>query len=81
MQHHLLKQFQFRATLLAIDSSLITSRLMQSLLQSCIEKDGRLRSSFMTSISLCKVGVKVMLIVNALPMLLLVSTLHNDVSG
>lgn len=29
----------------SIDSSLINSRLMQSLLQNCIEKDGRLRSS------------------------------------
>ena len=37
--------------------------------------------SFMISISLCKVGVKAMLIVSVLPMLLLVSTLHNDVSG
>ena len=37
----------------SIDSSLITSRLMQSLLQSCIEKDGRLRSSSSGSSSTC----------------------------
>lgn len=35
----------------------------------------------MISISLCKVGVKAILIFNKLSILLLVSTLHNDING
>ena len=41
---------------------------------------GRSRRSFMTSISLCKVDIKATLIFNKLSMLLLVSTLHNNIN-
>jgi len=42
--------------------------------------DGMENSSIMISISLCKVGVKAILIFNLLTIVLLVSTLHNDIN-
>ena len=50
------------------------------ILVDCIMLDIIMQFIFMTSISLCKVDIKATLIFNKLSMLLLVSTLHNNIN-